>query len=369
MMDQSNAIPLHGGQLRQISERFNKPVAQLIDFSANINPDGPPATVVLSLRTGLDDLSMLTTYPDLQQTELKQAIAEYCDLHPRNLVVANGFVPLLECTLRTLKIKRCLLPVPAFVEYRRSLTRAGVKVEPHILSAASNFRYNLAPLVDGQHDAILLANPQNPSGTLTRKETLRQLVSKCAEQQISVLVDEAFIDYTPLDSITGDVNRFVNLVVFRSVTKFHGIPGLRVAYAAANQGVAQAIDENLPPWPITTLASRAAANALQDNHFAEHSRILNNRRKSELVSGLAALGTESFPSAANFLLIRLPGTISVEQFWKRMIVEHNIVLRDCSNYEGLAAGYLRVAVRTERENHQLLHAFSLTLPSRTQRIK
>ena len=87
------------------------------------------------------------------------------------------------------------------------------------------------------------------------------------------------------------------------------------------------------------------------------------------MNGFAALGIESYPSAANFLLIRLPVNISVEHLWKRMIVEHHVVLRDCSNYEGLPAGYLRVAVRTERENDRLLKALSLTLPSRMQKVE
>jgi threonine-phosphate decarboxylase len=115
MMDNGEIIPLHGGQLRHISERFHIAASRLIDFSANINPDGPPEAVISKLRTSLDDISMLTTYPDLEQAELKRSISEYCGLPPRSLVVANGFVPLLECALRTLEIKRCCLPVPSSI--------------------------------------------------------------------------------------------------------------------------------------------------------------------------------------------------------------------------------------------------------------
>src|ERR1700730_6708785 len=111
-------VPLHGGQLRQISERFNIPTSQLIDFSANINPDRPPPAVLSTLRTSIEDISMLTAYPDLKQVELKQSIADYAGVHPENLVVANGFIPLLESALRMLRVKRCLLPVSAFVDYR-----------------------------------------------------------------------------------------------------------------------------------------------------------------------------------------------------------------------------------------------------------
>lgn len=364
MITNIEAVPLHGGQLREISERFNIPVRQLIDFSANINPDGPPPAVLSTLQTSLADISVLTTYPDLARTALKNSIAEYSGVALRNIVVANGFVPILECALRTFQTKRCLLPVPAFVEYRRSLARAGIEVERYHLNSDSNFRYNVDALIHGEHDAILLANPQNPSGILTKKEVLCQLVLKCAERHISVLLDEAFIDYAALDSLTADVSRFTNLIVFRSVTKFHGIPGLRVAYAAANEGVARAIAENLPPWPVTTLASHAVSSALEDRSFAEDSRPRNDERRETLSAGLAALGIEVYASAANFLLIRLPVSVSPDFFWRRMIVEHHIVLRDCSNYEGLPSGYVRAAVRTEQENERPLNAISQLLPSR-----
>jgi len=360
-------VPLHGGQLREISERFNIPVSQLMDFSANINPDGPPPAVLSTLRTSLEDTSMLTAYPDLEQTELKESIAIYAGVRAKSLAVANGFIPLLQSALSALKVRRCLVPAPAFVEYRRSLTHAGVEIEPHILTADANFGYDIHAmadaLVDGGHDAVLLANPQNPSGVLTPKDVLLQFVSNCARQNVTVLLDEAFIDYTPLDSLTMDVERFTNLIVFRSVTKFHGIPGLRVAYAVANEIISRALSEYLPSWPITTLASCAVASALADDPFSERTRLHNHQRRTRLKAGLDALCLRTYPSAANFLLLCLPEGVSVDRFWKHMIVKHHIVLRDCSNYEALPPGHFRTAVHTEKKNEQLLRAVAASLES------
>ncbi len=354
-------VPLHGGQLRQISERFNIPSSQLTDFSANINPDGPPPAVLSTLRTSLEDSSILTAYPDLEQVGLKRSIADYAGVHPKNLVVANGFIPLLESALRTLRVKRCLLPVPAFVEYRRSLARAGVEIEPHILTPDSNFRYDIHVLVHGGHDAVLLANPQNPSGVLTTRDILLQFVSECAERNITVLLDEAFIDYAPLDSLTLDVEQFASLIVFRSVTKFHGIPGIRVAYAVANEAIVRALNEHLPPWPITTLASCAVISGLADHSFAERTRLHNGGRRARLSDDFDALGIHTYPSAANFLLLRTPDGASAERLWRHMITEHHMVLRDCSNYETLPSRYLRTAIRTEEENDKLVRALAHSL--------
>lgn len=358
----NQGVPLHGGQLRHISARFNIPSSQLLDFSANINPDGPPPTVLSTLRTSLEDIATLTAYPDLEETVLRQSIADYAGVEPKNVVVANGFIPLLESALRVLRIKRCLLPVPAFVEYRRSLSRTGIEIETHILTPDSNFRYDIRALVDGGSDAVLLANPQNPSGVLTARDELLHFVSECAERNITILLDEAFIDYAPLDSLMPDIERFANLIVFRSVTKFHGIPGLRVAYAAANEATAQMLNDNLPPWPITTLASCAVAAALADRRFAEHARLCNQLRRTQMRSGLNALGIHTYPSAANFLLFRLPDGASTDHFWRHMIVDHHIVLRDCSNYAALPPGHLRAAVRKDVDNHKFIEAIAKVLP-------
>ena len=82
-MREIESYPLHGGQLRGIAERFGISASDLLDFSANINPDGPPPNALSAIREGLDDLSTLTQYPDLQETELRESIARYAEVHPK----------------------------------------------------------------------------------------------------------------------------------------------------------------------------------------------------------------------------------------------------------------------------------------------
>ena len=352
----SNGTPGHGGQLRQISERFGIAISRLTDFSANINPDGPSPAVLSTLRECLDDSLTLTAYPDLEEAELRRSIAIYAGVSADNIAVANGFVPLLEAALRSRNVRRCLLPVPAFVEYRRSLERLGVQITPHLLDPQEDFRYDMDALLEGGHDAILLANPQNPSGSLTSYEELLRLVAISRERDITVLLDEAFIDYAPAESLTGNTREHANLIVFRSVTKFHGVPGLRVAYAAASDHTARSLRDSLPPWPITTLASLAIIASLGDRDYETRTRLHNNARRSQLREGIAALGLHVYPSAANFLLLRLPETSDASDLWRQMILEQHLVLRDCSNYEALPPGHLRIAVRSELDNELLLQA-------------
>ena len=346
----------HGGQLRQVAERYGVPVAELIDFSANINPDGPPRAVLQSLRDSLEDTSTLTAYPDLEELALKSSLAEYANVPARMIAVSNGFVPLLQAALHSLRIRHCLLPVPAFVEYRPSLSQANVRITTHCLSSEANFHYDFDAMLAGDHDAILLANPQNPSGVLHSKALLVKLVAAAKERNISVLLDEAFIDYAPASSLVDQVATYPNLVVFRSVTKFFAVPGLRVAYAVVAPEAVRRLDQHLAPWPITTLASQAVQAALADRDFAIAARALNEGRRTTLEVALRAFGMPVYPSSANFLLLRLPRDMPVQVFCRALVDRHRIVVRDCSDYENIEETHLRVAVRRSSENRILLNA-------------
>jgi threonine-phosphate decarboxylase len=350
--------PIHGGQLREIAARYGISVERLTDFSANINPAGPSPSVQTAIRRALEDPATLATYPDLELVELKQTIANREGLRPENIVVANGFVPILGAALRSLKIERCLLPVPSFGEYRRALENADVFVRPYHLSQEKKFEYEidaiLKALLDHSCDAILLANPQNPSGALCSAERMRQLIRMASRHSITVLLDEAFIDYCPFDSLTRLAMEQANVIVFRSVTKFFAIPGLRVAYAVGRSATVQAMNRFIAPWPITSFASNALCAALQDGPYAEESRVANNRRRLWLEQELARLKIATYSARANFLLLRFSAEVDVTLLWEKMIVEEQIVLRSCTNFEGLAPGHLRIAVRSEPENERLI---------------
>ena len=357
----------HGGQLRQIASRFGIPAERLLDFSANINPAGPPAAALEAMRLALDDPTTLTTYPDLELTELKQTISTCVGAASENIAVANGFAPLLDAALRSFKIKRCLLPVPSFSEYRRGLENAGVATIPFHLSQKDEFEYEMdvirGSLLDRACDAILLANPQNPSGVTCDAEKMRQLIEMAARHSITVLLDEAFIDYCSTASLTSFAIGHANLIVFRSVTKFFAIPGLRVAYAVAEPSKIQAMNRYIAPWPVASIASVAVCAALKDRAYAEESRLTNDRCRFWLAEQLAQLQIATYPSRANFLLLRFPPEVNVSALWERMIVDEQIVLRSCTNSEGLAAGHLRMAVRSDRENERLIRGLQRVLLS------
>jgi threonine-phosphate decarboxylase len=358
-------LPAHGGQLRQIAARYGVPTEQLVDFSANINPAGPPASALAALHRALADPATLAAYPDLELTQLKKVLAQASNILPKNIAVANGFVPLLEAALRSFRITRCLLPVPSFSEYSRTLANAGVAVITYNLSTEKSFPYEpgilVRTLLDDGCDALLIANPQNPSGVLCAAESMQHLIEMAAEHEIKVLLDEAFIDYVPAQSLTQAAAEQENLIVFRSVTKFFAIPGLRVAYAVSNASSIEDLNRRIAPWPITTLASDAACAALRDDPYAEVTRRENRLRRTWLEHQLARLKIFTYPSSTNFLLLRFAAEVDIHLIWEKMIVEHQIVLRSCINFNGLPGGHLRIAVRSEADNERLVRGLERVL--------
>lgn len=353
--------PPHGGQLRAIAERFCIPASQLIDFSANINPDGPPASVIDSLQSSIRKHDNLSQYPDLEEFHLKAALAHYAGTLQTRVLVSNGFVPLLDAAIRGLRIHKCLLPVPCFVEYRNVLERNGVQVTPVVLRAEDNFRYEVDQLLASRHEAILFANPQNPSGILSEKSTLLDLVRRAAQNGTYILLDEAFIDYVNEYSMTSAIESFPNLIIFRSLTKCFGIPGLRAAYSVSHETIRPKIEAFLSPWSISTLASNAFIAAVQDTEFITQFPRSNELRKTDLSLALNALGIATYPAAANYLLLRFPLQSNASTLWAKLVTNYGIVLRSCENFEGLTTDHLRTAVRNTVQNRLLICALSSVL--------
>ena len=351
--------PQHGGQLRALAARHGLDPANILDFSASINPEGPPASVLEALQTSLSKPETLTLYPDLELHALRQALATHLAVPPDSLALSNGFVPLLEATVRTRRLRRTLLPVPAFNEYRRTLQLCGV--EPIPFTLPPDFTYEpealLQAIAQTNADSILLANPQNPSGHLTPAASLSPLLD---HPNLVILLDEAFIDYTPEQSLTTHAPQIPNLVIFRSVTKFFSMPGLRVAYAVAHPTHTALTNAALPPWPISTLAADATIAALADEPYQHQGRLLNLNRRTMLTQSLTSLGLHVYPAAANFLLLRFP-MADATPLWQTLLRDRGILLRLCSNFESLPPNHLRTAIRTEPENAQLVAAFTQTL--------
>lgn len=358
-------IPAHGGQLRALALQFGIPSSELLDFSASIHPVPPPPHVLSKLRACMSKLEYLSTYPDINYTDLKQAIATYIDAHPSSIIVGNGVMPLLQAAVQSSNARRCMILVPAFTEYRQILKASKVECSSLCLWSEQGFSLDIdlvcKELERTGADTLLLANPHSPSGMLLFAKALHELVTRAARINVTTIVDEAFIDYVPEESLASDVERTSRLIVLRSLTKFFAIPGLRVAYALAHGSRKAQMEACMPLWPVSTIAAEAARLMLREIDWIQHARKSNAEERDWLAKQLSNLRMQVYSGRANYLLLKTEPGEGIK-IWRELITKHQIVVRSCANFEGLDADFLRVGIRSRADNERLVAACAQMIP-------
>lgn len=360
MFDQS--LPDHGGQLRTLAARFHIHEESLLDFSASISPLPPDDALIDTLCESLRKRKILTCYPDAEYAELKQTIAQYVGVDTGSICVGNGAMSLLTAAARALDVRRCLVLVPAFTEYKRALGISGTSCTTLTLSATDGFTIDcdhvLAQLKATGAEAFLVANPQSPSGRIMPATQLRQLQQAASLHGVTTIVDEAFIDYAPEESLSHAAVQSGKLIVIRSISKFFAMPGLRVGFAVAHPNICSRIGAATPLWSVDSIAAEAARLALCDADSMKVTRTINAVERTWLIDQFRKIGITVFPTAANYLLIMVNETRDGLELWRRLIRDYCIVIRSCANFEGLNQQYFRVGVRAHSENQQLITALA-----------
>jgi threonine-phosphate decarboxylase len=336
-------LRVHGGAVAEAARRLGIDPADIIDFSSNINPRGLPPGAARRLACEASNPNLLTRYPDPEACELRQILSRKLNVPGESLVFGNGAAALIMATVLAFRPQSCLIPTPGFAEYQRACRAAGCEIVPS----------------DGQRAVLrILNNPHNPTGSAMEAATVRRIIEAAHDQETAVLIDEAFIDYLPEETVAPEAANGEGVVVIRSLTKFYGCPALRAGYAVAGPETARRIAALLPAWPVGTLALNALAEALRDEEYERTSREECRANRTALSVALAAAGMRVFPSKANFLLLELPeNRISSAELEERLLRDHRILVRNCDSFEGLERGrYIRVAVKEEADNRRLVQS-------------
>jgi threonine-phosphate decarboxylase len=349
-------VPLHGGEVFSAARRLGVPVSSLVDFSASINPLGPSPNALRRLRT---ELSLIRHYPDSDQQELRDLVAQTENIHPQCILFGNGATQLLHLMARLLKPRKALIVEPGFAEYATALGAVGCRIHRLQLQPETSFRLERTKLFDiiGRKlpDLILLGNPNNPTGVAIPSTLLAELRDRCAKQHIHLVLDESFIDFTFEPSLLQEASRRPYLFVVRSLTKFWALAGLRLGYVAAQAPLVEKLKANIEPWSVNTLALAAAAASLRDSKYRPKTLALLRKERAFLHEQLSKLGwLKPCPSVANFLLVRITAAGISSTDLQRRLEDRDILIRDGSNFPGLGRSYIRVAIRSRPENSRLI---------------
>src|SRR6266403_1980681 len=343
----------HGGRVYEAARRWGIEPQQVLDFSSNINPLGPPRGVLSAISTALTPIN-LRVYPDVHN--FVSAIADKYRLMPDEIVVGSGTASLIFAVVHALSPRRVLILEPAFVEYSRAAAAVNAQKTTELLTEEKGFTPDFASLVravkERQFDLVILNSPHNPTGALYQRDALISLIQAAEEHNAAVLLDEAFIDYALQRSLVSLAATKSHLIVLRSLTKFYAMPGIRVGYAVTNAKLAARIKSQIDPWSVSTVALEAGCAALAEDEFGAESSRINAIAREEFAGALRGIGLEVLPSAANFLLAKLPhGSGGDLQSW---LESERILIRCCDSFHGLGEAFVRLAVRSSSDNNRLV---------------
>jgi threonine-phosphate decarboxylase len=352
----------HGGNINLLCSRYGLNPDEIIDFSASINPLGCPEGVRKAISERFNDIQ---NYPDSECTSLRKAIADKVHCNESNIIIGNGSNELFYLIPRALKPKHGILLQPTFSEFKDALCNADVEVI-EIVNDDGNFpviNTNLSSLKNIKDGMVFLCNPNNPTGQLTLKSDILELVKGNSNRLI--VVDEAFMDFVDDDeeySVIKEAPLTDNLIVVRSLTKFYGFPGLRLGYLVANESIVNNLMQYKEPWTVNTFAQIAGQVAINDVEFAVKTRQYVSREKAFLYDSLTNIkGIRPFPPSVNFILVRIDNAEITSSGIQDLLIKDNIIIRDCSNFTGLSDKYFRVAVRTREDNQKLISALKLIM--------
>jgi len=331
------ATEKHGGRVFEAARRLNCDWREILDFSANINPLGPPSSALAAIAQSLERLAH---YPEIGAPRLRRAAARFWGVGEENVLAGNGAVELIFFLARTLRPEHVVLEVPTFSEYRRAFAASRILAVP----AASS--------IEPAAGLTIVTRPNNPTGGGEDRERMLRWV-RSLPAQASVLVDESFVDFASDQALTELIDR-PGVFLLRSLTKFFALPGLRVGCLLAHPQSITELQARREPWQVSAPAEDAATAALADIDYVDKTRSLIAQERVRLTESLAALqGLSPRPSLANFVFCGYAGGTAA---LSERLVEHKILIRDCSDIEGVTTSAFRVAVRGREENDRLIAA-------------
>lgn len=340
---------MHGGDIYRNSIHF--------DFSVNINPLGVPPEVQWVLT---EAALHANKYPDILHERLIKDTAEKFDCLESNVVYGNGASELIMAICHCIAPKTAFLIAPCFSGYETCIRGAfpKTKINYYTVSEENDFEIHhdiIEHIMVQKPNLMFLTNPNNPNGKIIEKGLLDEIVATCDKIGTVLVVDECFLPLTKYEkdcSLAYDISKYKSLIVLRAFTKTFAIPGVRIGYAiCSKKNLADTIKCHLPEWNLSMFAQMAGAECLKHTDYVENSVKFIEEERQILVAGMKRLGLKVYESDANFILFKSSKADLVER-----LLHYHILIRDCSDYNGLQKGFYRVAVKKRNENEGLLSA-------------
>ena len=347
--------------------------SEVVYFSSNINPYGPPASVVEAVQNEISR-SFLARYPDSRSQRLREKIGAYHGLPPDAVLVGNGTADLIWLLAHAYGYQRqAAILSPTFSEYADGVIMAGGHPNYLVLPGWQRIsRRRFAPagttlaqtrqaLESAAPWLVFICNPNNPTGEYLSPGELRYLWEGAPDALW--VIDEAYAEFTedPWSAaqwVMAGTNghsrkaRGPGCVVLRSMTKDFALGGLRLGYLLAAPSIVERLQQVQPPWSVNGVAQLAGLVALDEMNWREETTARLRKDVWELQEGLRACGYAPLPTTVSYFLLPVGDAKSMRE---RLVAERMFV-RDCTSF-GLP-DHIRIAARPSDENARLLDAMN-----------
>ena len=334
---------------------------RVVDFCYLSNKFFPTPEIIARLSEDLEEV--IRNYPSMQ-TEQCELAAALTGFDPKQILVGNGASELIHLVAARLG-QRWLMPYPSYMEYENVLRDFNKHLHLFQLCEEEEFQMNLERLLreieTHDIDALVLPNPNSPTGRKTSAEELLVLLNRCSQLK-AVVIDESFIEFTSvrrenIPTLRAHLGQFPNLVIVRSLGKDFGACGLRLGLVAtANLPVLGEIRRFLPIWNINPLAEKFFRLCLQHRADYERARLACIEETQSLARQFAAIPQlRVFDTWSNFVLCKiLDRPFNSTQLRDHLLSQHGLYVRDCSRKLGLGDRFIRVGTNLPEENARLV---------------
>lgn len=330
---------------------------QMLDFCYLVNPFFPTRRMREEMKANFDVL--LTEYPSGMGVN-SLLIGKYFGIKKSYVCVGNGAAELIKSLIEYLPGKLGVI-YPTFEEYPNRKSKEELVI---FNPDNENFSYTADDIIkfysDKDTQALLLVNPDNPSGNFIKKDDLLRLAEWTKNRSMSFIVDESFVDFASngLESTLLNnslLEKYPNLIVMKSISKSYGVPGLRLGViASSNLDLINYIKKDVAIWNINSFAEfyMQIFGKYESDYKKACSKFLNERNRfMNLLKNIDFLRV--IPSEANYFLCEITGKYTSSELTEKLL-ESNILIKDCSTKKGFnGKNYIRIAVRGKEDNDRL----------------
>lgn len=326
---------------------------QIVKLASNENPLGSSPKAKRAIKKSLNDINR---YPDGNFFYLKRKLSKKLNIKPSNVIFGNGSNEIIELIIRTFlnEGEEVIMSKPDFLIFRlATLQENGKPVEVNL----KDFSCDLDAIknaITEKTKIIFIANPNNPVGTYTKEDELRNFINEVPDN-IIIALDEAYYEFAKdMENYPNSLEYLdrKNIIILRTFSKAYGLSGLRLGYGLANEKAINYLNNSRQPFNVNYLAQVAGLAALDDDKFLQRTLKATEEGKIYLYKQLNELGIEYISSATNFVLIDTKR--NCEDVFEK-ILNRGVIIRDMSAYN--LDTWIRVTVGTKEENEKFIKVF------------